>query len=202
MTSPCKPSEAAARIPTVEGGKFDRYLDQVLVGGRERPTIRIVDYDPAWPERFVAERDRIIAALGDTAQGVEHIGSTSVPGLAAKPTVDIMVAAEDPADEAGVQVPLEATGCVLRVREPTHRMFRTSARDVHVRVLPTGSADIERHLVFRDQLRRCPRDRQAYEALKRELAARVWTDMNHYASAKGELIDEITARARDRHGQT
>ncbi len=139
--------------------------------------------------------------LGATAQGIEHIGSTSVPGLGAKPIVDIVVAVEDPDDETAVQAPLEAAGYVLRVREPAHRMFRTSARDVHVHVLPTGSADLERHLVFRDQLRRCPRDRQAYEVLKRELAAGAWIDMNHYAAAKGELIEEITARARHRHGQ-
>ena len=167
----------------------DAYLDRVLVGGRERREIVIADYDAAWPERFAAERERIAAALGVRALRIEHIGSTSVPGLAAKPIVDVLVevASVEDAD-------LEAAGYVLRVREEGHRMFRTPELDVHVHVWPSGSPNIASHLAFRDRLRASPEDRGAYEALKRELATRDWPDVNHYAEAKGGLIREILAR--------
>lgn len=167
----------------------DAELDQVLIGGRERREIVIADYDPAWPERFAAERERIAEALGDRALRIEHIGSTSVPGLAAKPIVDILV--EVTSLDA---VDLEPAGYVLRVREEGHRMFRTPELDVHVHVWPAGAANIESDLAFRDRLRASPEDRAAYEALKRELATRDWPDMNHYAEAKGPLIREILAR--------
>ena len=167
----------------------EAYLDRVLVGGRERREIVIADYDPAWPERFAQERERILAALGDRALRIEHIGSTSVPGLAAKPIVDILV---EVASLDGVD--LEPAGYVLRVHEEGHRMFRTPELDVHVHVWPTGSPNIAVDLAFRDRLRASPEDRAAYEALKRELATRDWPDMNHYAEAKGRLIREIRAR--------
>jgi len=168
----------------------DAYLDRVLIGGRERREIVIAPYDPAWPERFEVERERIAAALGPRALRIEHIGSTSVPGLAAKPIVDVLV---EVASLDGVD--LEPAGYVLRVREDGHRMFRTPELDVHVHVWPSGRADIASQLAFRDRLRASPEDRAAYESLKRELAAREWPDMNHYADAKGPLIREILARA-------
>jgi GrpB-like predicted nucleotidyltransferase (UPF0157 family) len=169
-------------------------LDRVLVGGIEKRPIVIVEYDPRWPARFEHERDRVKAALGATALAVEHIGSTAVPGLAAKPVVDLLVTVTDPEDEALVGV-LEQAGYVLRVREPGHRMFRTPERDVHVHVWRDSDPEVARYVRFRDRLRDSPDDRQAYERLKRELASRVWGDMNEYAQAKGELIEEIIARA-------
>ena len=169
----------------------DAHLDRVLIGGRERREIVIADYDPAWPRRFEAERARIAGALGERALRIEHIGSTSVPGLAAKPIVDVLVEVAALDDAAG----LEPAGYVLRVREDGHRMFRTPELDVHVHVWPSGSPSIAADLAFRDRLRESDEDRDAYEALKRELAAREWPDMNHYAEAKGPLIREILARA-------
>jgi GrpB-like predicted nucleotidyltransferase (UPF0157 family) len=168
-------------------------LDQVLVGGREKVRIRIVDYDPEWPMRFERERARLRSALGASALSIEHIGSTAVPGLAAKPIVDVLVVVRDPEDSALV-APLERADYQLRVREPGHRMFRTPERDVHVHLWPEG-AEVERLLAFRDRLLESPDDRRAYERLKRELAERDWDDMNHYADAKSELIAEILARA-------
>jgi len=162
----------------------------VLVGGREKRAVVIADYDAAWPVRYEAERAKILGALGSRALQVEHIGSTSVPGLAAKPIVDILVAVADVEDTAD----LEAAGYVLRVREPGHRMLRTPELDVHVHLWPTGSDDVRRHLAFRDRLRASPEDRSAYERLKRELARREWDDINHYAEAKGALIREILNR--------
>jgi len=168
-------------------------LDRVLVGGREKRAVVIAEPDPAWPRRFEVERARIARALGDRALRIEHIGSTAVPGLAAKPIVDVLVEVEA-VDEARLAPPLEAAGYLLRVREEDHLMFRTRARDVNVHVWPAGSEEVSRHLAFRDRLRTSPEDRRAYEDLKRELAARDWDDMNHYAEAKSGLIREILAR--------
>lgn len=179
----------------MDPGERDAYLDQVLVGGRERRRIVIIDYDPAWPARFELERDRVRRALGPVALRIEHIGSTAVPGLGAKPIVDLLVVVEDPDDDATLVPPMEAAGYELRVREPAHRMFRTPERDVHVHFWRNGTPDVERQLRFRDRLRESAEDRRAYEQLKRELASREWADMNHYADAKGELIDAILAGA-------
>ena len=173
-------------------------LDQVLIGGPEKRPIVVVTYDPAWPERFRAERDRIGRALGQTARKVEHIGSTAVPGLAAKPIIDILLVVEDVNDEAVYGSALERSGYVLRVREPGHRMFRTPQRDVHVHVYSAGSPEIRRYLLFRDWLRESDTDRLAYERVKRQLATRDWEDMNFYAQAKDGIVAEIMGHAERR----
>ncbi len=173
---------------------FDVVLDAVLIGGREEREVVIVDYSPAWPLRFEEERQRIAGALGGVAHRIEHVGSTAVPGLAAKPIVDILVAVDDPEEEAAYVPALEAAGYVLRVREPGHRMFRTAAGDVHVHVWRTGSEDERRHLLFRDRLRESRDDLLEYERAKRDLAGR-WRDLNYYARAKSEVIGRIMQRA-------
>ena len=173
---------------------LDEELDQVLIGGREEREIRIEPYSDEWPLRFRAERTRIETALGATARRIEHIGSTAVPGLAAKPVIDILVSVDNPDDEAAL-APLEGVGYRLRVREPGHRMFRTPERDVHVHVWPAGSDDEHRHLLFRDWLRSHPDDRLEYERTKRTLAGK-WRDTNYYARAKSPVVDRIMERAR------
>jgi len=176
--------------------QLDAYLDSVLIGGRERREIVIADYDPGWPRRFDAERARIDQALGGAALMIEHVGSTAVPGLAAKPIIDVCVTVADVGDEPSYGPALGRAGYELRVREPDHRMYRTPERDVHVHVWKQGDPEVERHLVFRDRLRASPDDRSKYERLKRSLAQREWSDMNHYADAKGPVIEAILARAR------
>lgn len=170
-----------------------------LIGGVETRAIEIVEYDPLWPERY-ARHARVIAnALGERALRIEHIGSTSVPGLAAKPIVDMLVVVSNSADEDGYLPQLIAEGFELRVREPEffqHRMFRTPARDVHVHVFSAGSPEIERYLTFRDRLRVNEEERQRYEQVKRRLASRSWPDVNAYAEAKTEVIEAIIAGAR------
>lgn len=175
----------------------------MLLGGRERVRITITDADPAWAVRFAHERDRIAAALGEAvAVRIEHIGSTAVPGLAAKPIVDILVTVGDPDDDATFRPALERAGYELRVREPRHRMFRTPQRDVHVHVWADDDPEVDRYLLLRDWLRQSPEDRATYEQLKRDLAARgdLWEDMNHYAQAKSELIEALIARSRSSPG--
>lgn len=173
---------------------LDEMLDAVIIGGRERRVVEIVPYSPDWPCRFERERERIADALGAVAVRIEHIGSTAVPGLAAKPLVDVTVTVEEPEDERAYVPRLEQAGYVLRVREPGHRMFRTPERDVHVHVWRAGSEDERRHVVFRDRLRTDAADRAEYERTKRALAGE-WRDVNYYARAKSGVIEAILARA-------
>jgi GrpB-like predicted nucleotidyltransferase (UPF0157 family) len=177
----------------VDEDELDSYLDGVLIGGPERRQVVIADYDPAWPRRFLLERDRIRAAMGGAAIRIEHIGSTSVPGLAAKPIVDVLVTVSDPEADELIAPALEAAGYELRVREAEHRMFRTPARDVQVHVWADGDSEVDRYLIFRDRLRDSPECRREYERLKRELAQRDWPDINHYANAKGPFIESVLA---------
>jgi GrpB-like predicted nucleotidyltransferase (UPF0157 family) len=174
---------------------MDEYLSQIRIGDREGGPVVVADYDESWPARFEEQRVRISRALGEAALRIDHIGSTAVPGLAAKPIVDVQVSVRDTDQESLYVQPLEAAGYQLRVREPAHRMLRTPERDVHVHVWPAGSGDERRHLLFRDWLRHSRPDREAYEALKRELALQDWEDRQDYAEAKGPLICEIMQRA-------
>lgn len=170
-----------------------------LIGGAEKREITIAEYDPGWPGTFARHAEIIAGALGGVAVRIEHIGSTSVPELAAKPIVDILVVVADSADEAAYLPALEAAGYALRVREPDwneHRMFRTSHRDVHVHIYSAGCPEIERNLTFRDRLRKNSDDRKRYERTKRELAASDWPDMDSYTRAKTEVIESILAAAR------
>jgi GrpB-like predicted nucleotidyltransferase (UPF0157 family) len=170
-----------------------------LIGGAEQRTIEILDYNPQWPEQFQTQRNIVAKALGDVALRIEHIGSTSVPGLAAKPILDMLLAVADSADEAQYLPQLVAAGYELRVREPDfheHRMFRTTTRDVHLHVFPAGSPEIDRYLIFRDELRRNAGQRARYEATKRALATKPWPDMNAYAEAKSEVVESIIASAQ------
>lgn len=169
-------------------------MDVELIGGPEHRDIVLVDYDPRWPAIYAEHAARIRAALGEQVR-VEHVGSTAVPGLVAKPIVDMQVSVADVEAEDTYVPALERSGYVLRVRERGHRMLRTPARGVHVHVCPVGSAWERRHLLFRDRLRADTDDRWAYGALKRQLAAQDWETMNHYAAAKDELIGEIMQRA-------
>ncbi|WP_342450788.1 GrpB family protein [Plantibacter sp. CFBP 8798] len=167
-----------------------------LVGGPEPVRVELHDADPEWPERYREHRQRILDALETSTVAIEHIGSTSVPGLAAKPIVDIVVAVEDITAEEDYLDPLLTAGYVLRVREPRHRMVRTPERDVHVHLYEQGAPEIDEYLLLRDHLRSDADDRALYERTKRELLGRSWDDMNDYADAKTEVILAIKARAR------
>jgi GrpB-like predicted nucleotidyltransferase (UPF0157 family) len=178
------------------GGELDRYLDSVLIGGREPVALVITDYDSAWPARFAELEARIGLALGDAALAVEHIGSTSVPRLAAKPIIDVLVVVADLEDESSYVPALVDAGFVLRVREAAHRMFRTPDRDVHIHVYSSGDQAISDYLDLRDWLRVDESDRALYAGVKRDLARRPWPDMNHYADAKSDVIEQVLGRAR------
>ena len=175
---------------------------RAVVVGELRPLekpIEICDYDDEWPQRFERERRRIEAALGDRALQIEHVGSTSVPGLAAKPIVDIVLVVEDTTDESAYVPALEAAGYVLRIREPDwfeHRMFRERETNVNLHVLSRGCEEVDKMLLFRNWLRENDADRELYERTKRELAQRNWKFGQEYANAKTAVVEEIVARAR------
>jgi GrpB-like predicted nucleotidyltransferase (UPF0157 family) len=169
--------------------------DAEIIGGPERRRIVIVESDPGWAGRFDAERDRIVDALDTAAVRVDHVGSTAVPGLPAKPIIDIQVSVADVEDEDSYLPALEHVGYELRVREPAHRMMRTPGRDVHVHICAHGGQWERRHLLFRDWLRTSTADRQLYAQRKRELAQRDWPTMDHYADAKTAVIADIMDRA-------
>lgn len=160
--------------------------------------ITLAEYDGGWPALFTREADRIRAVLGDSVILIEHAGSTSVPGLAAKPIIDIVLAVPDSADEQAYVPLLEAAGYRLRAREPDwfeHRMFKGPDTDINLHVFTAGSTEIERMLVFRDWLRANEADRAAYLQVKRDLAQRTWRHVQHYADAKTAIVREIVARA-------
>src|SRR6266705_2939895 len=161
--------------------------------------IALVEYDSAWPENFAREASRIRAALGERTIMVEHIGSTSVPGLVAKPIIDILLVVANSADESSYVPALEAAGYVLRIREPDwyeHRLFKGPDTNINLHVFSGGCPEIQRMLLFRDWLRSNDPDRELYERTKRELAKQVWKYVQNYADAKSAVVEEILARAR------
>lgn len=170
--------------------------DVERVGGVEHRELVLVDHDPGWAEAYRVHERRIRAALGPAAVQVEHIGSTSVPGLAAKPIIDVLVTVEDITAEEDYLEQLVAAGYPLRVREPGHRLVRTPERDVHVHVLQVGDQAATDYLLFRDRLRSSPEDRELYECTKRALVERDWASMDAYADAKTEVVLAIKDRAR------
>ena len=165
-----------------------------LFGPPDSGPIELVEYKSEWALRFNAERERLAPLLGSIALSIAHIGSTAVPGLAAKPIIDVGVLVTN-LDALDGRVPeLEAGGYTLRLSELGHRMFRTAMRNVHVHAWSL-QAEFERHLLFRDRLRASPQDRALYERVKRELAKREWASRNDYAEAKTETIAAILSRA-------
>ena len=166
--------------------------------------ILLAAYDPDWPRLFEREAARLTRALVGRALRIEHVGSTSVPGLAAKPIIDIVLVVADSADEQTYVPPLEAAGYVLRIREPEwfeHRVFKGPDTNVNLHVFTSGCEEIERMVGFRDWLRRNDADRELYERSKRALAQRKWKYVQNYADAKTAIVEEIVARALGGEGR-
>ncbi|GAA3643470.1 hypothetical protein GCM10022236_52680 [Microlunatus ginsengisoli] len=159
----------------------------------------LAEPDPSWARWYAQEESRIRRALGERVVQIEHVGSTSVPGLAAKPVIDIVLVVTDSSDEIGYVPDLEAAGYRLQFREPSwyeHRFLVDHDPQVHLHVFTTGSPEVERMLLFRDRLRSCIEDRELYERIKRELAGRSWAYGQDYADAKSPVVEEVISRAR------
>ncbi|MCY1019142.1 GrpB family protein [Pyxidicoccus sp. MSG2] len=167
-----------------------------------RPIV-VSDYDPAWPALFEREAARVRATLDARVKRLEHVGSTSVPGLPAKPVIDMVLTVEDSADEASYVPVMEAAGYVLRIREPhwfEHRMFKGPDTDINLHVFTEGCAEVGQMLLFRDWLRMHPEDLELYAASKRELAKQEWKYVQNYADAKTDVVQRILAKARAANG--
>jgi GrpB-like predicted nucleotidyltransferase (UPF0157 family)/SAM-dependent methyltransferase len=162
-------------------------------------TVNLADYDPEWPELFEREAERIRGVLGERVLVLEHVGSTSVPGLCAKPCVDILLEVPDSDDEDAYLPALEAAGYRLVIREPDwekHRCFKGPDTNINLHVYSPGNGQTERYRLLRERMRSHPEERDLYAAKKRELAAKQWKYVQNYADAKTEVIEEILGRAR------
>jgi len=161
--------------------------------------IRLAEYDSDWPRLYQRDEKRIRAALGERALVIEHVGSTSVPGLAAKPVIDIVLVVADSANESAYVPDIEAHGYVLQIREPDwfeHRVFKGPDTNVNLHVFSRGCSEVQVMLDFRDWLRANDADRELYERAKRNLAAQDWKYVQNYADAKTAVVQEINERAR------
>ncbi len=161
--------------------------------------IELVEYDAAWPILFAREEQRVRGILGERALRIEHVGSTSVPGLLAKPRIDMLLVVADTADEAAYVPDLEVRGYRLTIREPdwyAHRLFKGPDTDINLHTFSPGCPEIDRMLLFRDWLRAHPEDRYLYAQAKRDLAGRHWQYVQHYADAKTAVVEAIIARAQ------
>jgi len=171
--------------------------------GRE---VEVVAADPTWPAQFAQVAGRVRRALGERALLIEHVGSTAVPGLAAKPVIDVDLVVADPADEAAYVPALTAAGFALCVREPwwyEHRMLRGTEPTSQVHVFGPDSPEVERHRLFRDWLRGDADDRERYAAAKRDAAAAATAAGEHvmqYNARKEPVVRAIYARAFAAHG--
>jgi GrpB-like predicted nucleotidyltransferase (UPF0157 family) len=179
----------------------DGGMDAAWVGGvrpRLDAPVVLAPYDPAWPMAFEREAARIRGALGARVVQLEHVGSTSIPDLPAKPIIDVLLVVPDSSDEPAYVPPLAAAGYRLVIREPNwheHRMFKGPDAAMNLHVFSPASPEVRRMLAFRDRLRCDAGDRALYARTKRELAARTWAFVQEYADAKSAVVETIIARA-------
>jgi GrpB-like predicted nucleotidyltransferase (UPF0157 family) len=177
-----------------------RRLREVRIGEPRlhNDSITLVEYDPQWALLFQRERARVAEALGENVLRLEHVGSTSVPGLVAKPVIDVLLEVYDSSDEDAYVPALESAGYALQIREPDwheHRLLRPAGRDVNLHVFSAGCLEVTRMLRLRDQLRSDDADRALYADAKRTLAQRRWQYVQDYADAKSEIVEAILKRA-------
>lgn len=178
----------------------DEYIQKMIVNGNveHNQTIQLNPYDEKWPALFEREKERILKILKDKALMIEHIGSTSVSGLMAKPIIDILLVVEDAGKEEDYMDDLCRHGYILRVREPNfenHHMFKGPDTDIHLHVFSKGSKEIEKYLLFRNYLRLHDDARELYENTKKELAKKTWKYVQNYADAKSEVVQKILSEA-------
>jgi GrpB-like predicted nucleotidyltransferase (UPF0157 family) len=197
-------------LPEVELAEYPKEVMQRFHGTPEQMAVALVgeppakwqsivieDYDPAWADRFADASALLKEVLGSLIVTIEHVGSTSVPGLAAKPIIDIDLLIEDTTDESTYIPALEGLGCRLVLREPWwygHRMLVGLAEDVNLHVWPRSAPEPIRHRLFRDWLRSHPEDRDLYAATKRRLARDTADQPGDYSLAKNDVIDDIYTR--------
>jgi GrpB-like predicted nucleotidyltransferase (UPF0157 family) len=161
--------------------------------------IELIEYSAQWPLLFTREAERVRSILGDRVLQLEHVGSTSVPGLAAKPIIDMILAVADSSDESAYVPAMESAGYVLHIREPDwhqHRLFKGPDTNINLHTYSLGCPEIDKMLMFRDWLRSNNADRELYQRAKRDLAKQTWKYVQNYADAKTDVVEQIVARAR------
>ena len=174
-----------------------------LVGTSDPEPITLAKASDDWPRAFEEMRSRLAEVLGDEVR-IEHVGSTSIPGIAAKPIIDIQVSVPDIEDERAFVPGIESLGLALRAREPdlAHLYFRNNPRTVQIHVCQFGSKWERDHLLFRDYMRAHPERARQYEALKWSAADTYRDDRIAYTEAKGPLIEGVLADAEEWAGRT
>jgi GrpB-like predicted nucleotidyltransferase (UPF0157 family) len=180
--------------------EYEQKLASYTIGGLQplRAPVELADYDPTWPVHYERVANRIRSILKDRIVLIAHVGSTSVPSLAAKPIIDIALEVPDSSDEDAYVPEMEGAGYLLRIREADwfeHRLFKGPDVNINLHTFSADCAEVDRMLIFRDWLRANESDRQLYARTKRELAARDWKYMQQYADAKTAVVKEIMAHA-------
>jgi GrpB-like predicted nucleotidyltransferase (UPF0157 family) len=190
----------------MSAGEQGREFRGGLILGEERgDAVEVVPYDRLWPQRYADMRERLRDVLGTVARRIEHVGSTAVPGLAAKPVVDILLSVDDLQDEQAYRGPIESLGFGLRYRKAHWRYFRPIPgipRDYQMHVCQSGSKWQRDHLLFRDYLLVHPDRAAEYGMLKRDLAPRYGLDRIGYTDAKAPFIRETLRRAEEWAAET
>jgi GrpB-like predicted nucleotidyltransferase (UPF0157 family) len=177
-----------------------------LPGFSSEAGIAVVPYSVTWPDRYADVERLVRQALGFRVLGLQHVGSTSVPGLAAKPVLDVDLVVADPDDEGNYVPPLDAAGFTLRIREPwwyRHRLLRLDAPRTNLHVFGPECPEPVRHRLFRDWLRSHPEDRELYASVKRasaQAANAAQEDVEQYNARKEAVLREIYARAFEAAG--
>jgi GrpB-like predicted nucleotidyltransferase (UPF0157 family) len=185
----------AARAMEVMWPGFEKVAPSMGTG-----PVRLVEYDPSWPARYTTWRARLEGPLAGIATRIAHIGSTAVPGLTAKPIVDVMVSVADVEREDAYAPACEAAGVVLYSRDDEHRFFVDAdlpRHEVQVHVCAAGGSFERDHLLFRDYLRAHDAARDAYAAMKKEVATRWREDRMGYTYSKSDLILELLDEAEE-----
>lgn len=172
----------------------DEEIAAARVSAPAAERVEVVPPDPAWPAAYDVVRRRIEAALGDRALEVRHVGSTSVPGLHAKPVIDVDVTVADTAAEPDYLAALEEAGFVLTVREPAHRCLRLAEPRTNLHLWDPGHPEPRRHVLFRDWLATHGDDLAAYGDLKCRLSEEGFSDVMQYNNRKAALIYDIYER--------
>ena len=160
--------------------------------------ILLHDYDTAWATEFSHIRTRLLNGLGETALAVEHVGSTAIPGLCAKPVIDVLLVVADSSDEAAYAPQVQECGFHFHHREPDwheQRLFKFKNPSLNLHVFSSGCLEIERMLVFRDFLRSDDQARATYDSKKRELAQKDWARVQEYADAKSDVVEGLLNQA-------
>ena len=178
----------------------EKYIEEVTVGDREPHNGKVVleEYNSNWSVLFEREAERIRSILGNRAIQIHHVGSTAVPGLCAKPIIDIVLVVQNSSAESSYVTDLEAAGYRLHIREPdwfNHRLLKELDTDINLHVFSEQEPEVERMIIFRDWLRNHEDDRHLYATVKHELSRRDWQHIQHYADAKTAIIQEIMERA-------